>query len=85
MKTRYGIKFADVEVCHPVTAEPFTVDVRIDYVESEQTRDTPASLDWEYTIIKVEDGDGNKVESYRHWLTHDILTKKVNQVVEDIL
>lgn len=84
MSVRYGIKYDDFVVDHPITHEPHVVSVCIEYEDCDETRDTPASFDYEYKIESVENGNGDVVE-YRSWLTHNLIKDKIQQIADNIL
>lgn len=78
--TRTGTIRGEFEIEHPTTDDIYTVHVVIDYVDEDDTYDTPGSLYWEHKIEWVEDEHGNKYDTLE-WLTEDLISDKLDDVL----
>ena len=64
-----GTTYGEIDIQHPTTSDYYTIHIRIDYVNEDDTYDTQGSLDWDYEIEWVEDEDGNGLEIVRNNLS----------------
>lgn len=82
--TNRGTTYGEIDIQHPTTNDYYTIYVRIDYTNEDDTYDTQGSLDWYYEVEWVEDEDGNKYEKV-DWITLDMIDEELEQILVNAL